>query len=55
MAKKKDPNYVARVEKAISEKYGSEAVQNPRANWTPAKEADFLEQLKAMTVKIKEL
>lgn len=55
MAKKKDPNYVARVEKAISEKYGSEAVQNPRANWTPEKEADFLEQLKIANSRIREL
>ena len=55
MAEKKDPNYVARVEKAIAEKYGSEAIQNPRANWTPEKEADFIEQLKSANLRIREL
>ena len=31
MAKpKKDLNYIANVEKAISEKYGAETVQNPK-------------------------
>lgn len=55
MAEKKDPNYVARIEKAIAEKYGKEAIQNPRGNWTPEKEADFVEQLRAANLKIKEL
>ena len=55
MAEKKDPNYVAKLEKAIAEKYGSEAVQNPRGNWTPEKEADFVEQLRTANLKIKEL
>ena len=55
MDRTKDPNYIAKLEKAISEKYGSEAVQNPRRNWTPEKEADFIEQLRAANLKIKEL
>ena len=42
----KDPNYVVRVEKAIAEKYGKEAVQNPRVNWTPEKEEEYKQQLK---------
>ena len=42
----KDPNYVVRVEKAIAEKYGKEAVQNPRINWTPEKEEEYKQQLK---------
>ena len=42
----KDPNYVVRVEKAIAEKYGKEAVQNPRVNWTPEKEEKYKQQLK---------
>ncbi len=47
MAKaKKDLNYVANVEKAISEKYGKEAVQNPKSNWTDEKEKEYLQQLK---------
>ncbi len=44
--KNKDPNYAIKVEKAIAEKYGSEAVQNPKANWTDEKEKEYLEQLK---------
>ena len=33
-------------EKAIAEKYGEEAVQNPRNNWDEKKEKEYLEQLK---------
>ena len=43
---KKDLNYIAGLEKAISKKYGKEAVQNPSSNWTPEKEKEYLEQLK---------
>tara|TARA_Y100001963_G_C6780175_1_gene449439 strand:+ start:2689 stop:3084 length:396 start_codon:yes stop_codon:yes gene_type:complete len=44
--KNKDPNYAIKVEKAIAEKYGKEAVQNPKANWSDEKEKEYLEQLK---------
>ena len=44
--KKKDPNYVVKLEKAIAEKYGNEAIQNPRSTWTDEKEAEYIEQLK---------
>lgn len=44
----KDPNHLIKVEKAIQEKYGDEAIQNPKANWDPEKEKDFLEQIKEM-------
>ena len=54
MGKQKDPNYVVRVEKAIADKYGKEAVQNPRSNWTEQKEADFLEALKVGAARMKE-
>ena len=33
-------------EKAIAEKYGDEAVQNPRNNWDEEKEKEYIEQLK---------
>jgi hypothetical protein len=46
MAKKKDLNYVASVEQAISKKYGDETVQNPKANWDETKEKDYLQQMK---------
>ena len=29
MKKNKDPNYVAKLEKAIAEKYGAATIQNP--------------------------
>jgi len=41
-----DPNYTVKVEKAIKEKYGEEAVQNPRSSWTDEKEKRYLEELK---------
>ena len=49
----KDLNYIAGLEKAIKQKYGEEAVQNPSSNWTPEKEKEYLQQLKEN--KIKEL
>ena len=43
---KKDPNYVVKVEKAISKKYGEETIQNPKKHWNDEKEKEYLEQLK---------
>ena len=48
---KEDPNYIVKVEKAITEKYGEEAVQNPKSNWNEEKEQDYLEQLKKLSKK----
>ena len=46
---KKDPlKYALHVEKAIREKYGEEAVQNPRSNWDEEKEQEYLEQIKEL-------
>ena len=44
---KKDLNEIARIEKAIKEKYGDEAIQNPKRNWDEEKEKKYLEDLKA--------
>ena len=44
---KKDPNYIAALEKAMSEKFGEVTIQNPKGNWDPAKEKIYLEQSKA--------
>ena len=41
-----DPNYVAKVEQAISEKYGDDTIQNPKGNWDEIKEKEYLEQSK---------
>jgi len=42
----KDPDHLIKVEKAIQEKYGDEAIQNPKANWNPEKEKKYLQQIK---------
>ena len=44
----KDPEHLIKVEKAIQEKYGDEAIQNPKANWDPAKEKEYLQQIKKL-------
>ena len=44
--KKNDPNYIVKVEKAIAEKYGEEAIQNPKRYWTDEKEKQYVKQLK---------
>jgi len=43
---KKDLNDVAAVEKAISKKYGSETIANPKSTWDENKEKDYIEQVK---------
>jgi len=45
MISKKDYNYIAAVEKAISEKYGKEAAQDFRNDWHESKEKSYLSQL----------
>ena len=44
--KKVDLNYIAALEKAITKKYGKEAIQNPAKDWTPEKEKEYLEEAK---------
>ncbi len=51
---KDDPQYVVKLEKAIEKKYGTEAIQNPKSNWTKEKEQDYLEQTKQFYKKIDE-
>jgi hypothetical protein len=46
MSDKEKLNNIAAVEKAISQKYGTEAIQNPKANWDENKEKEYLEQSK---------
>ena len=45
---KKDPNYVAKIEKAITEKYGEETIKHPKKDWDDEKEKEYLEQLKQL-------
>ena len=49
--KDKDPHYVVKLEKAIAEKYGKEAIQNPKYGWTPEKEKEYIEQVKKIQEK----
>ncbi len=40
----KDPDRLIKVEKAIEEKYGAAAVQDPKNNWDEEKEKDYRQQ-----------
>tara|TARA_B100000886_G_scaffold194202_1_gene133817 strand:- start:262 stop:636 length:375 start_codon:yes stop_codon:yes gene_type:complete len=44
----KDPNYAIKVERAIAEKYGDEAVRHPKSDWTDDKEKQYLDDLKKL-------
>jgi hypothetical protein len=46
---KKDQNYIANVEKVITQKYGIDTIQNPKSNWTDEKEREYLSQLKKLS------
>jgi len=47
----KDWNYIAKLEKAISQKYGKLAAQNPKSEWDEQKEEQYLIQLKELADK----
>ena len=51
MKKHKDPNYIAKVEKAISDRYGEETIINPRSNWDNKKEKIHQEQIEKLRQK----
>ena len=55
MSKKLDLNDVARFEKAISKKYGPEAIDNPRKYWDDEKEKSYQEQIKELAQKERQL
>ena len=46
MKKDPDPDYVVRVEQAIKDKYGAEAIINPKSTWNKEKEEEYLKQVK---------
>jgi hypothetical protein len=50
----KDWDTLAAFEKAIAEKYGAEAIQNPKANWDETKEEEYLEQMREFYHKIQQ-
>ncbi len=49
---KKDPNYVAALEKAIKEKYGELATMNPKMYWDTEKEKQYILDSKEANKKI---
>ena len=51
MMKEKDWNQVARIEKAIADKYGTETILNPKALWNDEKESEYQEQIKELQKK----
>lgn len=44
--KKRDLNEIAAIEKAIREKYGDDAIRNPKSTWDKEKEQKYLKDLK---------
>jgi len=52
---KEDPDYALKIEKAIIDKFGADAVQHPAKNWTPEKEKEYIEELKKLTEKMNKL
>jgi len=47
----KDMNFIQALEKAVKEKYGDLATQNPKYFWDEFKEKEFLEQQKELALK----
>jgi hypothetical protein len=47
----KDLNYIVKLEKAISEKYGERATLNPKTFWDQQKEEKFLKDIKETSKK----
>ena len=41
---KEDQEYIAKLEKAIEQKYGPEAINNPKRFWDAAKEEEYIKQ-----------
>ncbi|NBR16129.1 MAG: hypothetical protein EBU01_16360 [Crocinitomicaceae bacterium] len=45
----KDLNQIVKVEKAIAQKYGEDAIANPKHYWNEEKEREYIEQLKELS------
>ena len=43
---KKDLNHIAKVEKAMSKKFGKQSIINPKSGWNDEKEEQYLQDLK---------
>lgn len=51
----KDYDKIAALEKAIREKYGREAIEDPRDRWTDEKEDVYLEQLSIISERLERI
>lgn len=51
----KDPNSVAKLEKAIAEKYGPDAIVNPRSRWSEEDEISYQQQLSGSSANTQEI
>ena len=51
MKKGEDYNKIAKLEQAIKQKYGEDAVKHPMSDWDDEKEKEYLEQLKKLRYK----
>jgi len=47
--------YIAKLEKAISQKYGEETINNPRRFWDAEKEQEYITQSQAQQIKFGKL
>jgi hypothetical protein len=52
---KERQEYLAKLEKAISQKYGPETISNPRQSWDETKEKEYIEQSQAQQKKFAKL
>lgn len=54
MSEKKNWDKIAKIEKAIKDKYGEEAIKSPAQDWTDEQEAAYIEDLKLLAKKERE-
>jgi hypothetical protein len=45
-----DWDKIAAIERAVKEKYGENAIHNPKANWNEDKEKNYIEQVKKQSI-----
>jgi hypothetical protein len=45
-----DWDKIAAIERAVKEKYGDNAIHNPKANWNEDKEKNYIEQVKKQSI-----
>ena len=45
-----DWDKIAAIERAVKEKYGENAIHNPKANWNEEKEKNYIEQIKKQSI-----